>query len=927
MKDKTLFLLDGHALVYRAHFAFIGRPLINSKGINTSAIAGFVRTLWDLIVHQKPSHIAVSFDPPGPTFRNEMYELYKANREEQPRDIEVALPYIKKIVEAFNIPNVSLQGFEADDVIGTLSKKAEEEGFKVYMVTPDKDFAQLVSKNILIYKPSRSGNGVEILGVPEVLEKWDIERIDQVIDVLGLQGDSVDNIPGIPGVGPKTATKLLKEFGSAEAIFENTDLLKGKLKENLETYKDQGLLSKELATINTNVPVEFNAKRFEIEPINKEEVAEIFKELEFRTLAKQILGADSISEGVQQSLFGTTPIQIEKQQEIASNYTVADQNIENLSHHYELVDTPEKRKKLISELQKQKEISFDTETTGIDPHTAELVGLAFAYKEKEGYYVPVPADQQVAKTLVAEFKELLEDKSILKIGQNLKYDLSIMKWYDVHLDGKIFDTMIAHYLCEPDKRHKLDFLSEDYLNYKMVPITDLIGKGKGQLSMRDIDIQKVKEYAAEDADITLRLKKPLQELMDEMGLTDLYNNLEEPLIQVLGEMEYNGVRINPDFLNDYSKVLAIKIREKKKEIYSLAGVEFNIASPKQVGQVLFEKLEIPYRWKKTSSGQFSTDVDKLNELSVEHQIVREILEYRMYAKLKSTYVDTLPHLINPKTGRVHSNFNQARAATGRLSSENPNLQNIPIKNEAGREIRKAFEPRDKDYLLLAADYSQIELRLIADISKDEAMMEAFLKGQDFHKATAARVYDVPFEAVTAEQRRNAKTVNFSITYGAGATNLSRQLGIKRTEASELIEQYFKQFPGLRNYMQQTIEFARKNGYVETIMGRKRFLRDINSNSSLARSNAERMAINTPVQGSAADMIKLAMTSIYLAFKQEKLKSKMILQVHDELVFDVFKPELEKVKSIVNDKMKTAFSGLKVPILVEMGVGENWLEAH
>jgi DNA polymerase-1 len=927
MKDKTLFLLDGHALVYRAHFAFIGRPLINSKGVNTSAIAGFVRTLWDLMVNQKPSHIAVSFDLPGPTFRNEMYEPYKANREEQPKDITVALPYIKKIVEAFNIPSVSLEGYEADDVIGTLSKRAEEEGFKVFMVTPDKDYGQLVSENIFIYKPSRSGNGVEIQGIPEILEKWDIERIDQVIDVLGLQGDSVDNIPGIPGVGPKTATKLLKEFGSAEAIFENTDKLKGKLKENLETFKDQGLLSKDLATIDINVPVEFNAKRFEIEPINKTAVAELFKELEFRTLAKQILGAETVSEGVQQSLFGTTIIQKEEQKEIANNYTVADQNIENLKHEYELVDTAEKRKKLIATLAKQKEISFDTETTGIDPHLAELVGLAFSYKKNEGYYVPVPADQEEAKILVAEFKELLENKSILKIGQNLKYDLSIMKWYDVHLDGKIFDTMIAHYLCEPDKRHKLDFLSEDYLNYKMVPITDLIGKGKGQLSMRDIEIDKVKEYAAEDADITLRLKEPLEKLMDEMGLTELYNKLEEPLIQVLGEMEYNGVRINPKFLNDYSVVLGKKIREKKKEIYELAGVEFNIASPKQVGQVLFEKLEIPYRWKKTSSGQFSTDVDKLNELSVEHQIVREILEYRMYAKLKSTYVDTLPHLINPKTGRVHSNFNQARAATGRLSSENPNLQNIPIKNEAGREVRKAFEPRDKDHILLAADYSQIELRLIADISKDEAMMEAFLKGQDFHKATAARVYDVPFEEVTAEQRRNAKTVNFSITYGAGATNLSRQLGIKRAEASELIEQYFKQFPGLRNYMQQTIEFARKNGYVETIMGRKRYLRDINSNSSLARSNAERMAINTPVQGSAADMIKLAMISIYHAFADAKLKSKMILQVHDELVFDVYKPELNQVKSIVGDKMKNAFTGLSVPILVEMGTGDNWLEAH
>lgn len=926
MSEKKLFLLDGHALVYRAHYAFINRPLINSKGINTSAITGFVRTLWDLINTQKPSHIAVAFDPHGPTFRNELFEAYKANREEQPKDISIAFPYIRSIVEAFNIPIIEVEGYEADDTIGTIAKKAEKEGFTVFMVTPDKDYGQLVSENIFMYKPSRSGNGIDILGVPEILEQWDIENVLQVIDILGLQGDAVDNIPGIPGIGAKTAAKLLKEFGSLENLLANTDQLKGKQQENVINFKDQGLLSKVLATIKLDVPIQFDASQYTIDPINKEKLAELFKELEFRTLADAILGAEG-KEGVQQSLFGNEE-SVKKENVSPITYQVADKNIDDVKHKYILVNNEKAYQDLANLLEKQKEICFDTETTGIDPHIAELVGIAFSIKAFEAYYIPVPSDRKEALKIVDYFKSVLENDKIAKIGQNIKYDILMMKWYGVEVQGKYFDTMIAHYLSEPDKRHKLDYLSEAYLNYKMVPITDLIGSsGRNQLSMRDINVEKVSEYAGEDADVTLQLKKPLEDLLVENDLLALYENLEYPLIDVLANMEFEGVRINPEFLANYSIVLGDLIIQKEKEIYAKAGVRFNIASPSQVGAVLFEKLQIPYRWGKTSSGKYSTDVDKLTELAVENEIVNDILEFRKYSKLKSTYVDSLPLLINPKTGRVHSNFNQARAATGRLSSENPNLQNIPIKDEAGREIRKAFEPRNEDYVLLAADYSQIELRLIAEISKDSGMMEAFVQNLDFHTATASKIFEIPIDEVTSDQRRTAKTVNFSITYGAGATNLSRQLGIKRTEAKEIIDQYFKQFPGLQNYMVETIENAKKTNYVSTLMGRKRYLRDINSNSGLSRSNAERMAINTPIQGTAADMIKVAMINIHKAIRDLKLKSRLILQVHDELVFDVHKDELDVVKIMVEDKMVNALPGLKVPILVGMGSGNNWLEAH
>jgi len=940
MSDKKLFLIDGHALVYRSHFAFITRPLINSKGINTSAITGFVRTLWDLMVNQKPTHIAVGFDPKGDTFRHEFFPAYKANRDAQPEDISIAMPYIHKIVDAFNIPIIMLDNYEADDVIGTIAKQAELEGFQVYMVTPDKDYAQLVSPNIFMYKPSRQGNGIDILGEKEVLENWEIDHVSQVIDVLGLQGDSVDNIPGIPGIGPKTAVKLLKEFGSLENILDNAEKLQGKMKENVITFADQARLSKRLATIDVNVPIHFNADRYIIDPIDAPALKEIFLELEFRTLAEQILGLTSSKPSVsptkptvvQQSLFGDdfgqqTSTSVETKEE-KNEYNVAKKNIENTPHEYTLVDSEADIKKLVDKLNTYSTLSFDTETTGIDPHSAELVGMVFSVRPNEAYYVPVPEDQNVAKEIAKKFKDVLENPKIAKIGQNIKYDMSIMKWYGVEVEGVLFDTMIAHYLCEPDLRHKLDYLTETYLDYKMVPIEDLIGKGgKNQLTMRDVKIEKVKEYAGEDADLTLQLQPILGKMLDENELTNLYQSIEAPLIKVLCDLEFEGVRINADFLNEYSKELERLIQLKEQEIYKNAGTHFNIASPKQVGEVLFDRLNVPYKWKKTATGQYSTDFDKLTELAGEHIVIDAILEFRKLSKLKSTYVDALPQLVNKKTGRVHSNFNQARAATGRLSSENPNLQNIPIRDEAGREIRKAFIPRSEDYILLAADYSQIELRLIAEISKDESMLEAFGLGNDFHKATASKVFNTPLDEVTSDQRRNAKTVNFSIIYGAGATNLSRQLGIPRKEASELITQYFKEFQGLKNYMEETVKFAREKGYVQTLLGRRRNLRDINSRNSLAASNAERMAINTPIQGTAADMIKIAMINIHKEFKAKNLLTKMIMQVHDELVFDVFKPELETVKLIIGEKMRTAIPNLNVPIIVEMGVGDNWLEAH
>lgn len=921
--DKVLYILDGHALVFRAHYAFINRPLINSKGLNTSAITGFVRSLWDIIVHRQPTHLAVSFDVSNVTFRNELYPEYKANRDATPEDIRIAFPYIKEIVEAFNIPILSLDNFEADDVIGTISKQAEKEGFQVYMVTPDKDFGQLVSENIKIFKPSRQGNGVEIMGIQEVLDKWDINRVDQVIDMIGLQGDSVDNIPGIPGVGPKTAAKLLKEYDTVENLLQSTDQLKGKLKQNLETFAEQGLLSKKLAVIDINAPIEFNAEATKIQNANKSKLSKLFADLEFRTLANSVLGEQPT--GVQQALFNETAAPKVSTSPIM--HTMAPNDINNTEHHYELVPADE-ISNLVDLLNKATIVCFDTETTSVNAMEAQMVGLSFCVESKKAYYVSAPVGFEDCREFLAAFKPMFENKAISKIGQNIKYDLLILKKYGIEVEGVLLDTMVMHYLVHPELRHNMDFLAQTYLAYDTISYDTLTEKkGRNQLKLRDVAIEKLTDYAAEDADVTFQLEEKIRPELEESGMLKLYMDIEQPLIQVLAQMEYNGIRLDGLFLNEYSKKLNIDILKTEEAIYKAAEAQFNIGSPKQVGEILFDKLSIPYRWKKTKTGQYSTDEDKLSELAVEHEIVNMILEYRGLAKLKSTYVDALPKLINKQTGRIHSSFNQALAATGRLSSNNPNLQNIPIKTEAGRKVRQAFIPQDSEHVLLAADYSQIELRLIAHMSNDEAMLEAFQNNLDIHRATAAKVYEVPYEEVTATQRRNAKTVNFSIIYGAGATNLSRQLSIKRTEATALINAYFNQYQGLKTYMDKTVEFAREHGYVETLLGRKRTLRDINSKNGMAKSGAERVAINTPIQGTAADMIKIAMINIHAEMGRLNFKSKMVLQVHDELVFDVYKPELESLKAMVIEKMKSAIPDLNVPILVEAGVGENWLQAH
>lgn len=929
MEDKKLYLLDGHALVYRAHFAFIARPLINSKGLNTSAINGFTRTLWDLIQKEKPSHIAVAFDPSGPTFRHEQYSLYKANREEQPDDIKKAFPYIKQIVEAFNIPIVTVENYEADDVIGTLAKQAELEGYKVYMVTPDKDYAQLVSSNIFMYKPSRQGNGIEILGEKEILTNWGIKRVDQVIDVLGMQGDAVDNIPGIPGIGPKTAVKLLEEYDSVENLIANVNQLKGKQKERVEEFADQALLSKKLATIDCNAPIRFDASTFVIDPPNRSQLAEIFKELEFRSIAQSILGQDVNNEtnstrtGIQSSLFENEESRVN-----LTEHSIASLTIDNTEHHYQLVVSEREIEELINRLSSASIFAFDTETTGLDANLAQLVGMSFSLKKGEGYYVSVPKSKSEAQKLLERFKAILEDEKIEKIAQNYKYDALILKHYGVEVKGHIWDTMLLHYLLEPDLRHNMDYLAETYLKYKPISITTLIGdKGKKQLKMTDVPVEQVSDYAAEDADITGQLYRYFIPKVKEAGLEQLYLQVEEPLAKVLVDMEFEGINLNSDLLSEYAIVLKGKIKEVESNIYKIAGREFNISSPKQVGEVLFKDLNIPYRWRKTKSGQYSTNEEKLSELAENHPVIKEILNHRGMTKLLSTYVEALPKMVNPKTKRIHTSFNQALAATGRLSSHNPNLQNIPIRTPEGAKVREAFIPRDENHVLLAADYSQIELRLIAEISGDESMLEAFQSGRDIHSSTAAKVFNVPYEQVTKDQRYRAKTVNFSIIYGAGATNLSRQLNIKRTEANELIQQYFKQYTGIQAYMENTVALARSQGFVTTLLGRRRYLRDINSKSSLEKSNAERMAINSPIQGSAADLIKLAMINISRAIKDSQLKSRMILQVHDELIFDVPQEELEQLKSLVKREMENAMPSLSVPILVEVGVGNNWREAH
>ncbi len=957
--SKKLFLLDGHALIYRAHFAFITRPLLNSKGWNVSAIQGFIRTMWDMMQNQKPTHIAVVFDPKGGTFRHEQFTEYKANRESQPEDITFALPWVDRIVKAMNIPVLIVPNYEADDVIGTLAKQAEKEGFQTFMVTPDKDFGQLVSDNIFLYKPARMGNDIEIWGVPEVCERWGIKRVEQVIDMLGLMGDAVDNIPGLPGIGEKTATKLLEEFDNIENLLANSDKLKGKQQEIVRTHGEKATLSKWLATIDINVPIQFNEKAFEIDAFDREALMEIFKELEFKSLAESILksplaGAPpavanekptagargtspkkstaSTSGGMQGSLFGDDAVQSMTITPAAleAEFTRAAYNLENVPHEYHLADTAEKRGDLIKLLSAAPAFCYDSETTALEASQADLVGFSFALKAHEAWYVPIPANQAEAESIVEEFRPLFENDQIGKIGQNLKYDIIVLKNYGVDLRGELWDTMLAHYLLEPELRHNMNYMSETYLGYSPVKIESLIGKkGAYQGTMRDVPIEVIKDYAAEDADVTIRLRDYLSPKLDEAGpgLVKLFKEVETPLVQVLADIEHTGVRIDPAFLKVYSGELAEKIVDTEDKILKQAGFNFNIASPKQVGEALFDHLKIPYPGKKMKSGQYSTDEEILSELAIQHPICVDILTHRGLMKLKSTYVDALPVLINPRTGRVHSSFNQALAATGRLSSQNPNLQNIPIKTAEGRKVREAFIPRDADHVLLSADYSQIELRLIAEISKDAAMIDAFQKGLDIHLATAAGVYGVPLDQVTSEQRRAAKTVNFSIIYGAGASNLSSQLGIKRTEAKELIENYFKQYSGLKNYMEEIVASARANGYVETLLGRRRYLRDINSGNGMMRSMSERIAVNTPIQGTAADLIKVAMVNIRKALRAGNYQSKMILQVHDELVFDVLKSELEALKPVIKSAMQDAMPGLQVPILVEMGVGNNWLEAH
>ncbi|MEY3241575.1 MAG: hypothetical protein RIR11_3014 [Bacteroidota bacterium] len=948
--QRKLFLLDGHALVYRAHFAFITRPLMNSKGWNVSAVQGFIRFLWDVIQNEKPSHIAVVFDPKGGTFRHTEFAEYKANREAQPEDISFAIPWITKILEAMNVPVVVVNNFEADDVIGTLAKQAEKEGFDTFMVTPDKDFGQLVSEHIFLYRPGRQGNEVEIWGVKEVCERWGIQRVDQVIDMLGLMGDAVDNIPGLPGIGEKTATKLLAEFDNIENLLASADKLKGKQQEIVKNHADKATLSKWLATIDVNAPIEFNDKQYEIEPFNRDALIEIFKELEFRTLADAVLRSPwaggsgvkpapagsaaaakqaapkSTSGGVQGSLFGDDDAAAEDMATPARQLNT----IDDTPHVYHLAETKEKRADLIALLAASTSFAYDSETTALDATQADLVGMSFALKAGEAWYVPIPAERDEAQAIVEEFRPLFENESIEKIGQNLKYDAIVLKNYGCELNGPYWDTMLAHYLIEPELRHNMNYMSETYLGYSPVKIETLIGsKGAKQGTMRDVPIEKIKDYAAEDADVTIRLRDFLQPKLHEKGedLVKLFREVETPLVKVLSDIEFAGVRVDPDFLKTYSNELVELIVAIEDKILKMAGFNFNIASPKQVGEALFDQLKLPYPGKKMKSGQYSTDEEILSELAVNHPICAEILTHRGMMKLKNTYVDAIPALINPRTGRVHTSFNQALAATGRLSSQNPNLQNIPVRTEEGRRVRKAFVPRDSDHILVSADYSQIELRLIAEISGDVAMLDAFQQKLDIHTATAAKVYGVPLEEVTSEQRRAAKTVNFSIIYGAGASNLSQQLGIKRSEAKELIDNYFREYAGLRDYMTNIVESARKNGYVETLLGRRRYLRDIDSRNGMMRSMSERIAINTPIQGTAADLIKVAMIHIREAMMAQGFKSQMILQVHDELLFDARKDELEALKALIMDKMTNAIPNLKVPILVEIGSGENWLEAH
>lgn len=931
---KKLFLLDGMALIYRAYFALSKVPRLTSYGLNTGAILGFTNTLLEVLKNQKPTHLAVVFDTAAPTNRHIEYEAYKAQRQEMPEDLAKSIPYVFKLIEGFNIPLITKDGYEADDIIGTLAKKAEQEGFTVYCMTPDKDFGQLVSENIFIYKPARMGNGAEVLGVPEILEKWEITDVKQVIDILGLWGDAVDNIPGIPGIGEKTAKKLVQEFGSVEGLIANTDKLKGKQQENVINFAEQGLISKKLATILLDVPVELEEEKLRVSEPNREILEPMFAELEFRTLGKRVFGEDfSVAENSkgtspQMDLFASPlPLPDHMINEEAETPASAANNIHNTVHEYILVDQILDIQRLAEDLNNQTIFCFDTESTGLDANTADIVGLSFAYEKGKAYYVPTPADAEQAQQIVDILKPVLENPNIKKVGQNIKYDILLLSRYAVKVQGELFDTMLAHYLIDPDTRHGMDILAETYLGYNPVSITELIGaKGKNQGNMRDVEIEKTKEYAAEDADITWQLYERLSPMLVETSTEDLARQVEFPLVYTLAEIEKNGVKIDVDTLKLFSESLEKDIAALESSIYDKAGVKFNIASPKQLGEVLFDKLQLDPKAKKTKTGQYKTGEDVLLALANKSDIVQDILDFRQYQKLKSTYVDALPTLINPQTGLIHTSYNQAVAATGRLSSTNPNLQNIPIRTEKGREVRKAFVPRSEDHVLLSADYSQIELRIMAELSQDENMLEAFTLGHDIHKATAARVYGVAIDEVTSDQRRNAKAVNFGIIYGQSAFGLSQSLGIPRREAAEIIDQYFNQYQGIRQYMSKAVESAKEKGYVETILKRRRYLRDINSANMTVRGYAERNAINAPIQGSAADMIKVAMINIQNDITKQCLQGKMIMQVHDELVFDVPKNEIDSFKNIILERMKTAIQ-MRVPIEVEIGEGKNWLEAH
>ena len=940
--DKRLFLLDAFALIFRAYYALIRSPRITSKGKNTNAQFGFTNALIDLLNKQKPTHIAICFDTAAPTERHTDFPDYKANRQEAPEDLIASLPDIRKIIEGFNIPLIETDGFEADDVIGTLAKQAEKEGYEVFMVTPDKDYGQLVSENIKIYKPPYQGGDFEIIGPKEVCEKWNIKEVSQVIDILAMMGDAVDNIPGIPGVGEKTAAKLLAEYGTVENVLDHADEIKGSIGEKVRKGKDLALMSKKLATIITSVPVQFHEGEFKVKDVNKDTLREIFSELEFRSIGKRILGEEIPMAGpveksgttVQGDLFGggvtvADNSQVTSSEEDDTPNIIADKNINNTPHQYELIDDNKKIDALINSLKNEKEICFDTETTGLDANLASIVGMSFSIKPGTASYVPCPDNKKETIAMLEKFNVLFNDSSITWIGQNIKYDLLILKNHGFGLAGNIFDTMLAHYVIEPEGKRSMDLLSAKYLSYEPVHIEELIGKkGKNQGNMRDVEIEKVKEYAGEDADITLQLKNIFAPQIISKDVEKVFNEVENPLVKVLADMEFEGVKVDVEFLKEYSKELDKEAKIAEESVYKIAGVRFNLASPKQLGEVLFEKLLLDPKAKKTKTGQYATGEDVLKKLANQFPIVSDILAFRELTKLKSTYVDSLPLLINPNTGRVHTNYAQAVAVTGRLSSNNPNLQNIPVRSDRGKEIRKAFVPRDKNHVLISADYSQIELRIVAAISGDKNMCEAFKLGKDIHTATAAKVYGIEEKDVTKEMRYKAKSVNFGIIYGQGAFGLAENLGISRTEAKTIIDNYKKEFPGITEYMESTIQFAKDKGYVETLMGRKRWLRDINSSNFTVRGFAERNAINSPIQGSAADMIKLAMIKVQHALKESKLKSKMILQVHDELIFDTLKEEVEEMKILILENMQNALAlPNNVPVLAEAGAGDNWLEAH